>query len=59
MCAFDGLVDTIGSDHSPCTWEEKEKGMDNIWKAWGGISGIQSLLTVMLSEGVNKRGLIA
>ena len=23
-----GLVDTIGSDHSPCTWEEKERGLD-------------------------------
>jgi allantoinase len=56
-CVFAGLVDTIGSDHSPCNWEEKEKGLDNIWNAWGGISGIQSLLTVMLSEGVNKRGL--
>jgi allantoinase len=56
-CVLDGLVDTIGSDHSPCNWEEKEKGMDNIWKAWGGISGVQLTLPVMLSEGVNKRGL--
>jgi allantoinase len=56
-CILTGLVDTIGSDHSPCNWEEKEKGLDNIWNAWGGISGIQSLLTVMLSEGVIKRGL--
>jgi allantoinase len=56
-CVLEGLVDTIGSDHSPCNWEEKAKGMDNIWKAWGGISGIQLVLPVMLSEGVNKRGL--
>jgi allantoinase len=54
---LEGLVDTIGSDHSPCNWEEKEKGMENIWKAWGGISGIQSMLPVLLSEGVNKRGM--
>lgn len=53
----EGLVDVIGSDHSPCNWEEKEKGLDNIWKAWGGISGVQMPLTIMLSEGVNKRGL--
>ena len=52
-----GLVDTIGSDHSPCNWEEKEKGLDDIWKAWGGISGIQSMLPVLLTEGVNKRGM--
>ncbi len=56
-CVFDGLVNTIGSDHSPCNWEEKEKGMDNIWKAWGGISGIQSMLPALLTEGVNSRGL--
>lgn len=56
-CVLEGLVDTIASDHSPCTWEEKEPGMDNIWKAWGGISGVQSMLPVMLSEGVHKRDL--
>jgi len=56
-CVLDGMVDTIGSDHSPCTWDEKEKGMQDIWKAWGGVSGIQLALPVMLSEGVNKRGL--
>ncbi len=56
-CVFEGLVDTIGSDHSPCTWEEKEKGMENIWKAWGGISGIQTMLPALLTEGVHNRGL--
>jgi allantoinase len=56
-CVLGGLVDTIGSDHSPCTWDEKEKGLENIWKAWGGISGVQLTLPVLLSEGVNKRGL--
>ncbi|HEX9013503.1 MAG TPA: allantoinase AllB, partial [Anaerolineaceae bacterium] len=57
QCVLDGQVDSIGSDHSPCTWAEKAPGMDNIWKAWGGISGIQSMLPALLSEGVNKRGL--
>lgn len=52
-----GQVDTIGSDHSPCTWDEKEKGMDDIWQAWGGISGIQSMLPVLLTEGYHRRGL--
>jgi allantoinase len=56
-CVLGGLVDTIGSDHSPCSWDEKEKGMEDIWKAWGGISGVQLTLPVLLSEGVNKRGL--
>jgi allantoinase len=57
QCVLEGLVDTIGSDHSPCTWAEKAPGMENIWKAWGGISGIQSMLPALLSEGVHKRGL--
>ena len=56
-CVLGGLVDTIASDHSPCPWEDKARGMDDIWKAWGGISGIQTLLPVLLTEGVHKRGL--
>jgi allantoinase len=31
--------------------------MDDIWKAWGGISGVQSMLPALLTEGVHKRGL--
>jgi len=56
-CVLDGLVDTIGSDHSPCNWEEKEKGLDNIWKAWGGVMGVQTMLPAILTEGYHKRGL--
>jgi allantoinase len=56
-CVFDGLVETIGSDHSPCPWEDKARGLDNIWQAWGGISGVQTMLPVLLTEGVHKRGL--
>lgn len=57
QCVADGLVDVIGSDHSPSSWDEKEKGIDNVWKAWGGISGVQSMLPALLTEGVNKRGI--
>ena len=57
QCVFDGLVDTIASDHAPCTIEEKEEGMDNIWQAWGGITGIQTMLPAVLTEGVHKRDL--
>lgn len=56
-CVLEGLVDTIASDHSPCPWADKEPGMDDIWQAWGGISGVQSMLPAMLTEGVHKRGL--
>jgi allantoinase len=57
QCVLDGLVDTIASDHSPCPWADKAPGLDNIWQAWGGISGVQSMLPVLLTEGVHKRGL--
>lgn len=53
----DGYVNTIGSDHSPYTREEKEAGMDDIWKAPNGIPGNQIMLSVFL-DGVNK-GLVS
>src|SRR5581483_935800 len=56
-CVLEGLVDTIGSDHSPCLWADKAKGMANIWQAWGGISGIQTMLPALLTAGAHRRGL--
>ncbi len=56
-CVLDGKVDVIGSDHSPSTWALKEPGRNNVWKGWGGIGGIQTMLPVMLTEGVHQRGL--
>lgn len=54
---LEGKVETIASDHSPCLWEDKVPGMHNIWKAWGGISGVQTMLPAILTEGVHKRGM--
>jgi allantoinase len=51
-----GQIDCITSDHSPCPTSDKTRGEDNIWLAWGGITGIQSLVSSVLSEGC-KRGL--
>jgi allantoinase len=56
-CVLAGMIDTIGSDHSPCEKADKTKGQDNIWQAWGGITGIQAMLPAMLTEGVHKRGM--
>jgi allantoinase len=30
---------------------------DDIWAAWGGIGGVQTLLPVLLTDGVHARGL--
>ena len=50
----EGKIDNIASDHAPWPKEEKDKGDENIWNAPGGFPGIQSMLTLMLNEGVNK-----
>ncbi len=52
-----GAVDVITSDHSPCLKEEKTAGDADIFEAWCGISGVQSTLPALLTEGVRKRGL--
>jgi allantoinase len=50
-------IDYVASDHSPCTAALKTRGEDDIFAAWGGVSGLQSLLPVMLTEGVHSRRL--
>jgi allantoinase len=50
-----GNVAFVASDHSPCPPEMKLG--DDFFRAWGGISGCQSMLNVMLSEGHHERGL--
>jgi len=52
-----GDVDCIASDHSPCSPEDKQRGADDIWAAWGGICGVQTLLPILLTEGTQRRGL--
>ncbi|GGR14255.1 allantoinase AllB [Deinococcus ruber] len=49
-----GEVDALTSDHSPCP--APDKGGTDVWSAWGGITGVQSLLPAVLSEGL-RRGL--
>lgn len=40
-----GVLDFIGTDHSPATPNIKELESGNLAKAWGGIAGIQFLLS--------------
>lgn len=51
----EGSVEFVTSDHSPCPPEMKAG--DDMFRAWGGIAGCQSLLNVMLDEGYHGRGL--
>ncbi len=50
-----GYVRTIGSDHSPSPPDMKRNF--NFFKVWGGISGVQHTLPLMLTEGRVNRGI--
>lgn len=47
-----GVIDTLGSDHSPCPADMKELDSGNFTEAWGGIAGLQ--LTLPASWSVLK-----
>ena len=49
-----GTIDMVVSDHAPCPIEKKDAGNDDIREAWAGADGIQMILRVLLSEGINK-----
>lgn len=50
----DGTVHTIGSDHVPRRLEKKQ---GDVWEASAGFPGTATILPVLLSEGVHRRGL--
>jgi allantoinase len=50
-----GAISTVGSDHSPAPPEMKAD--PNFFKVWGGISGVQHTLPLMLTEGHIRRGM--
>jgi len=51
---LDGRIAIVASDHSPSTAAMKRR---DLWSAWGGIAGVQTLLPALLTEGVHRRGL--
>jgi dihydroorotase-like cyclic amidohydrolase len=53
----DGTVDIVTSEHAPGTRAEKDVGWEDIWRAWGGVPAIETMLPVLLSEGVSKHRL--
>ena len=52
---FAGSVLMVTSDHSPAP--ASMKADSNFFKVWGGISGCQSLLQLLLTEGYDRRQL--
>lgn len=53
----DGTVDVISSDHCAYTREQKEAGLDDIWKAPLGCSGVQTMYPGVLDEMLHGRGM--
>lgn len=50
-----GDINFVASDHSPSPISMKQG--DNFFKVWGGIAGVQSMLSAMLVEGHQHRGM--
>ena len=51
----DGTLPMVASDHSPSPWALKHG--EDAFAAWGGISGCQTMLPLLLSEGHHAQGL--
>ena len=49
-----GEIETVGTDHCATSLDQK-KG--TIWEASAGFPGMATMLSVMISEGVHKRGM--
>lgn len=55
QCLLDGSLPMVASDHSPAPPEMKVG--PSYFDIWGGISGCQSTLQLLLTEGHGQRGL--
>jgi len=51
----DGTIDYIASDHSSFTDERRKGESEDIWEAPPGLAGLETLLPIMMDEGVYKR----
>jgi allantoinase len=50
-----GLIDTIGSDHSPAPPELKYLETGDVFRAWGGIASLQLALPAVWTEAARRR----
>ncbi len=56
-CVLEGQVDMIVSDHSPHPFEQKVVAMERFTSAAEGVTGLETMLPVILDEGVIQRHL--
>ena len=50
-----GVIETIGSDHSPCPPAMKQLDSGNFMAAWGGIASLQLTLPIVWTECIARR----
>ncbi|QQK77208.1 dihydroorotase family protein [Salicibibacter cibarius] len=49
----DGTVDFVGTDHAPYNIETEKKG-STIWTSFPGMPGVEQMVPILVSEGLNK-----
>jgi dihydroorotase (multifunctional complex type) len=47
-CLAQGLIDMVNSDHCPYPRQEKEAGLEDIWRAPFGIPGVETAISILL-----------
>ncbi len=52
----DGTIDAVTSDHAPSPREEKEV---DVWDAWGGIPGLETMFPLIFTRGVRQLGILS
>lgn len=51
----DGTIDFVGTDHAPYEIATEKAAEDsNIWNSFPGIPGVQTMVPILVSEGLNK-----
>ena len=51
----DGTIDAVTSDHAPSPRDEKEI---DVWSAWGGIPGVETMFPAIFTYGIKRLGLL-
>ncbi len=51
----DGTIDVVTSDHAPSPRDEKEV---DVWSAWGGIPGVETMFPAIFTYGVKRLRLL-
>ncbi|WP_096435157.1 dihydroorotase [Alteribacter populi] len=51
----DGTIDFVGTDHAPYEIATEKKAPDSdVWNSFPGIPGVETMVPILVSEGLNK-----